>query len=159
MSINTQILSLRTQLQQVQATGEVAPAQVWISRFSVRNRPGGKIYHYYKLVEQVGDKVRQKCYLGKPTSPKYKRWEAAIARRNQVQTLQRQLNKLEQRLSRANDASKPTSRTKGRKATSPSVMLRVPSPLVPQIKILIEQFRTSTRSPAARNEVERSYRR
>lgn len=149
-SLDAQIRSLRTQLQDLQATGEVAPDQVWISRFSARNRPGGKIYHYYKLMEQVGTKVRQKCYLGKPSSPKYKRWEAAIAQRNQIQTLQRQLNKLEQLAERALRAGIPTKITpskpiggRGRKVTYTSVIIRIPEPLVTQVKALTQQFYAS----------------
>lgn len=98
--IQQRIQQIRSQIQLLQAEGEVAPECVWISRFSARNRPGGKVYHYYKLMQEQDNKVKQLCYLGKPSNPKYKRWLAAIERRNQIQELEAIAKRLQRQLVR-----------------------------------------------------------
>ena len=96
--LQQRIQQIRSQIQLLQAEGEVAPERVWISRFSARNRPGGKVYHYYKLMQEQDKKVKQRCYLGKPSNPKYKRWLAAIERRNQIQELEAIAKRLQRQL-------------------------------------------------------------
>ncbi len=103
--IQQRIQQIRSQIQLLQAEGEVASECVWISRFSARNRPGGKVYHYYKLMQEQDNKVKQLCYLGKPSNPKYKRWLAAIERRNQIQELEAIAKRLQRQL--VNEDSAP----------------------------------------------------
>ncbi|MFB2920205.1 MULTISPECIES: hypothetical protein [Aerosakkonema] len=96
--LSNRIQYFRAQIQKIQSEGFVAPAKVWISEFSARNRPGGKIYHYFKLMQLAENKVKQLCYLGKPTNPKYGYWHKAIERRNHIQKLERIIARLEQQL-------------------------------------------------------------
>lgn len=103
--LQQRIQQIRSQIQLLQAEGEVAPDRVWISRFSARNRPGGKVYHYYKLMQEQDKRVKQRCYLGKPSNPKYKRWLAAIERRNQIQELEAIAKRLQRQL--VNEDSSP----------------------------------------------------
>lgn len=102
MDIAARIAALYQQIEQIFSEGEVAAPNTWISSFVVP-KPGGKHYTYYRLMEAApksrssGKKkaAKMKRYLGIRKSPKYKRAQAAIARRNQIQVLTRRIKQLE----------------------------------------------------------------
>lgn len=94
--------ALYQQIEQIQAEGEVAAANTWISSFVVP-KANGKHYTYYRLMEAAPKSnssgkqgvAKMKCYLGTAKSPKYKRAVAEIVRRNQIQVLTKQIKQLE----------------------------------------------------------------
>lgn len=102
MDIAARIATLYQQIEQIEAEGEVAASNTWISSFVVP-KPNGKHYTYYRLMEAAPKSnssgkqraVKMKRYLGSAKSPKYKRVQAAIARRNQIQVLTKQIKQLE----------------------------------------------------------------
>ncbi|OKH35745.1 hypothetical protein NIES2119_19820 [[Phormidium ambiguum] IAM M-71] len=102
MDTAAHIATLYQQIEQIEAQGEVAAANTWISSFVVP-KPNGKHYTYYRLMEAAPKSngsgkqgvAKMKCYLGTAKSPKYKRAMAAIARRNQIQVLTKQIKQLE----------------------------------------------------------------
>ncbi len=55
-------------------------------------------------MQEQDNKVKQRCYLGKPSNPKYKRWLAAIERRNQIQELEAIAKRLQRQLVREDSA-------------------------------------------------------
>lgn len=152
--ITQRLAALRTQIQQILASGEVAPPSTWISPMTARNRPGGRLYHYFKLMQATNSKSRSgkvqgKCieYLGKADNPKYKKWKAAIERRNRIQQLEQLQEKLERMVSvgRQSQPSQPSS-TAQPKATQGSLkryrtsLVRVPTPIKALVLAIIEQF-------------------
>jgi len=91
---------LTTEISQLYASGQVAEPNTWISSYSVNKN--GKRYTYYRLMKADPDKskkgkVRGKMveYLGSAKSAAYKQMKLAIARRNQIQAMKRQLKRLE----------------------------------------------------------------
>ena len=82
------------QMTQLRNSGEIAPDNTWIQKFYVPKN--GNRYEYYRLMKacerksktgKVQGKVEQ--YLGNLGSKLYKRFKAAIDRRNQLKRLQR----------------------------------------------------------------------
>jgi hypothetical protein len=102
MDTAARIATLYQQIEQIEAEGEVAAANTWISSFVVP-KANGKHYTYYRLMEAAPKSnssgkqgvAKMKCYLGTAKSPKYKRAKIAIARRNQIQLLTKQIKQLE----------------------------------------------------------------
>lgn len=146
-ALKQQLQALRSQLQRLVNVGAIAPESTWISRYSVRNRPGGNQYHYYKLVQKVGNRTRQQ-YLGKLGSQKYRYWSGAIARRNQIKKLQKRIaqieKQLEKQLAKVNCDRVATSRAKNRTARqsrkSQTVRVSVPLEILSEVEALIEQY-------------------
>ncbi|WP_013335088.1 hypothetical protein [Gloeothece verrucosa] len=98
MNSNSAVLRISSQIASLEASGEIAEANTWISRFIVY-KPSGKKYIYYRLMRAVRDKegkIKRKFvrYLGKKNSSEHKQMKKAIARRNRIQALQRQLKRL-----------------------------------------------------------------
>ncbi|MFB2838929.1 hypothetical protein [Floridanema evergladense] len=102
MDTAARIATLYQQIEQIQAEGEVAAPNTWISSFVVP-KANGKHYTYYRLMEVAPKSnssgkqraAKMKRYLGTAKSPKYKRAVGAIARRNQIQVLTKQIKQLE----------------------------------------------------------------
>ncbi|MFB2838639.1 hypothetical protein [Floridanema evergladense] len=102
MDISARIAILYQQIEQIEAQGEVAAPNTWISSFVVP-KANGKHYTYYRLMEAAPKSnssgkqgvAKMKCYLGTAKSPKYKCAKVAIARRNQIQILTKQIKQLQ----------------------------------------------------------------
>ncbi|MGK7874745.1 MAG: hypothetical protein AB4426_16000, partial [Xenococcaceae cyanobacterium] len=91
---------LHSQISSIRNSGEVAPPNTWIQKFIVPKKNGAK-YVYYRLMEACTRKSKTgkiqgkvKLYLGKLGSRLHKRYRAAIARRNKLQRLEKQYEKL-----------------------------------------------------------------
>ncbi len=91
--LQQRLKSISQQITQLKK-GEIAPDNTWIQKFYVPKK--GKRYEYYRLMKacdrksktgKIQGKVEQ--YLGKLGSKLYKRFKAAIDRRNQLKRLQR----------------------------------------------------------------------
>ncbi len=92
--LQQRLKSIQEQMTQLRNSGEIAPDNTWIQKFYVPKN--GKRYEYYRLMKacerksktgKIQGKVEQ--YLGKLGSKLYKRFQAAIERRNQLKRLQR----------------------------------------------------------------------
>ena len=86
-------------MQQIRNSGEIAAPNTWIQKFYVPKN--GKRYEYYRLMKACGRKSKTgkiqgqiERYLGKLGSKLYKRFTAAIDRRNQLQKLEKIYQKL-----------------------------------------------------------------
>ncbi len=91
--------SIQKQITQLRNSGEIAPDNTWIQKFSVPRN--GKKYEYYRLMKACAKKSKTgkiqgklEQYLGKLGSKLYKRFKAAIDRRNQLKKLERIYQKL-----------------------------------------------------------------
>lgn len=96
MSFENRRQLIYAEISQIHESGEVAPSNTWISKFSV-TKPNGKRYVYYRLMESDRSrpgKAKMLRYLGSKKSPNYKRFVAAIERRNRLQKLERELKRL-----------------------------------------------------------------
>ena len=92
--LKQRLKSIQEQMTQLRNSGEIAPDNTWIQKFYVPKN--GKRYEYYRLMKacerksktgKIQGQVEQ--YLGKLGSKLYKRFQAAIGRRNQLKKLQR----------------------------------------------------------------------
>ncbi len=86
-------------MQQIRNSGEIAAPNTWIQKFYVPKN--GKRYEYYRLMKACSRKSKTgkiqgqiERYLGKLGSKLYKRFTAAIDRRNQLQKLEKIYQKL-----------------------------------------------------------------
>ena len=86
-------------MQQIRSSGEIAAPNTWIQKFYVPKN--GKRYEYYRLMKACSRKSKTgkvqgqiERYLGKLGSKLYKRFTAAIERRNQLQKLEKIYQKL-----------------------------------------------------------------
>ncbi|MEA5537331.1 hypothetical protein [Crocosphaera sp. XPORK-15E] len=100
----THPMELQARIAQIKGNGQIAPPHTWISSYNVNKN--GKKYTYYRLMKadptrSSHSKVRGKMvkYLGSADSKEYKKMKEAIARRNQLQDLLRQLQTLEKEVS------------------------------------------------------------
>ena len=94
--ITTQLEQIQAEIERIRGSGPVAPDGVTLSSY----RPGGKSYQYFKLVassrifepslrqkkQGKTGKVRHR-HVGKEGSEDYKRWQAAIKRRDDIAKL------------------------------------------------------------------------
>lgn len=94
--LEQRILSLKAQ-------GEIAEPQTWISSYTVTNtnKKGekGKTYTYFRVMKawktkDGQQKARVFKYLGKEGSKAHREAQRAIARRNEIQRLERKLQQL-----------------------------------------------------------------
>ena len=101
-------LLIQTRIAQIKASGKVAPPNTWIGTTSVTKK--GKRYTYYRLMKAVpsaprednpnpSPKTKMVNYLGSADSQAYKEMKAAIARRNEIQRLERKLSTLNKTVS------------------------------------------------------------
>jgi hypothetical protein len=97
--IKERLKSIQEKMLQIRKSGEIAPDFTWIQKFYVPKN--GKRYEYYRLMKAVErksitGKIQGKVekYLGKLGSALYKRFKAAIARRNELKKLERMYQRL-----------------------------------------------------------------
>ena len=107
-------LAIKSKIAQIRASGKVAEPHTWISATSVTKN--GKKYTYYRLLKGFRVKSRsegekhQKTklktkmvrYLGTVESDAYKEMQQAIARRNEIARLLKQLENLEKQVNADN---------------------------------------------------------
>ncbi len=99
-SLEIRLAFLREQMDNIKASGEVAPAGTWIHKYVVPKK-NGKKYYYYRLMKATNKKSKTgsiqgkvNLYLGNAKNKLYKRFKLAISRRNQLKLLQRRYDKL-----------------------------------------------------------------
>jgi hypothetical protein len=104
MTLEEQITALRDRIEAIRAEGAIASDNTWINEFQAgsKRKDGYKYYTYYKLMEAIGKKSktgkiqgRQIAYLGKAVSRKYQEAKGAIDRRNEIQRLESEIQRLE----------------------------------------------------------------
>ncbi len=94
------IAALKVKIQQVFDEGEVAPKGCYVARYQVRQRQ--KVYWYYKLqateeiFEQAKDSKKKSKYkhLGRAGSEEHIAAVVQVARRTQIDELERTINSL-----------------------------------------------------------------
>ncbi len=98
-NIEQRLSFISQRMQQIRNSGEVAAPNTWIQKFYVPKN--GKRYEYYRLMKACSRKSKTgkiqgqiERYLGKLGSKLYKRFVAAISRRNQLQKLEKIYQKL-----------------------------------------------------------------
>ncbi|QYX32714.1 hypothetical protein [Sphaerospermopsis torques-reginae] len=99
--IQQAIATLQLSIQQIQASGEVAPPGCCVLRYQARGKQG--TYWYYKLQAnqpifptQQPDKLSKYKHLGKAGSPNHIHAVLSVARRNQIDHLQSCIDSLRQ---------------------------------------------------------------
>ena len=104
-------LAIKARIAQIRGSGKVADPNTWIGYTHINKN--GKKYTYYRLVKAVrvsksedtdnpsSSQVKGKMvkYLGTVDSEAYKEMKEAIARRNEIQRLERKLQSLDQEVS------------------------------------------------------------
>ena len=93
----------------IKASGEVAAPKTWIAKYAVPRK--GKKYYYYRLMEARERKSKSgkiqgqtKLYLGNSESELYLHHRAAIERRQQLKSLEREYNKLKKKYGTAKES-------------------------------------------------------
>ncbi len=93
------IATVRLQIEQIEATGEMAPPGCFVVRYQARG--SGRTYWYYKLqatepifTTKNGEKTKYQ-HLGKGGSPAHIEALMQVSRRNQIEALQRTLTALD----------------------------------------------------------------
>lgn len=114
-SLKKTITKIENSIKRIEASGEVAPPGIWISKYVVPKNKERK-YVYYRLMEATNSrsctgKTQGKFHqhLGKKDSSKYNRWVSAISRRNQIKSLNRQKQILEIQLKKLEASQKVSS--------------------------------------------------
>ena len=94
------IATVNSQIEQIQASGEIAPAGCFVVRYQARG--SGRTYWYYKLqateaifITKNGQKTKYK-HLGKGGSPEHIKALMEVSRRTQIEALDRTLNALQE---------------------------------------------------------------
>ncbi len=102
-------LAIQARIHQLRSLGKVAAPNTWIGTTSITKK-NGKRYTYYRLMKAVytkatednpnpSRKTKMVQYLGTKDSEAYKQMQQAIARRNEIQRLERKLQRLDQEVS------------------------------------------------------------
>ncbi|MGK7955769.1 MAG: transposase [Crocosphaera sp.] len=102
-------LAIQARIHQLRSMGKVAAPNTWIGTTSITKK-NGKRYTYYRLMKAVyapatkdkpnpSRKTKMVKYLGTKDSTAYKEMQQAIARRNEIQRLERKLQSLDQEVS------------------------------------------------------------
>ncbi|MDJ0719029.1 MAG: hypothetical protein QNJ54_33195 [Prochloraceae cyanobacterium] len=98
-NIEQRLSFISQRIQQIKNSGEIAAPNTWIQKFYVPKN--GKRYEYYRLMKACSRKSKTgkiqgqiERYLGKLGSKLYKKFTAAIDRRNQLQKLEKIYQKL-----------------------------------------------------------------
>ncbi len=135
-------LAIKARIAQIRGSGKVAAPNTWIGYTHINKN--GKKYTYYRLVKAIRvsksddaknpspSQVKGKMvkYLGTVDSAAYKEMKEAIARRNEIQRLERKLQSLDQEVSVAP--------AKNRKPTQAALTTLVRE-LVAQVQGLVEE--------------------
>ncbi len=133
-------LQIKAQIAQIKASGKVAEPHTWISATSVTKN--GKKYTYYRLLkgfrvksDKEGEqsqkpklKTKMVQYLGTADSEAYQEMQQAVARRNEIARLLKQLETLEKQV----NADKSQNKRKPRQ--------RALTTLVMELMALLEQL-------------------
>ncbi len=141
-------VAIKARIAQIRGSGKVADPNTWIGYTHINKN--GKKYTYYRLVKAVRvaksdnadhpspSKVKGKMvkYLGTVDSPAYKEMKEAIARRNEIQRLERKLQNLDQEVSVA--------QTKNRKPRQAALTTLV-TELVDLVQGLVEEIASMKR--------------
>ncbi len=136
----TSSLAVKAQIAQIRASGKVAEPHTWISATSVTKN--GKKYTYYRLLkgfrvksDKEGEqsqkpklKTKMVQYLGTADSEAYQEMQQAVARRNEIARLLKQLETLEKQV----NADKSQNKRKPRQ--------RALTTLVMELMALLEQL-------------------
>ena len=136
-------LAIKARIAQIRGSGKVADPNTWIGYTHINKN--GKKYTYYRLVKAVkvcksndGDnpspsevKGKMVKYLGTADSAVYKEMKAAIARRNEIQRLERKLQSLDQEVS----VAQPQKRQPKEQAALTTLVTE----LVEQVQGLVEE--------------------
>ncbi len=136
-------LAIKARIAQIRGSGKVADTNTWIGYTHINKN--GKKYTYYRLVKAVRTpksneadntskiKVKGKMvkYLGTKDSTAYKEMQQAIARRNEIQRLERKLQNLDKEVSVAS--------TKKRKPKQAALTTLVRD-LVEQVQTLVAEL-------------------
>ena len=102
-------LALQARIAQLRSQGKVADPNTWIGTTSITKK-NGKRYTYYRLMKAVYPpatednpnptrKTKMVQYFGTADSEAYKEMQDAIARRNEIQRLERKLQNLDKEVS------------------------------------------------------------
>ncbi len=102
-------LPIQARIAQLRSQRKVAPRNTWIGTTSITKK-NGKRYTYYRLMKAVYPpatednpnpprRTKMVRYLGTKDSTAYKEMQQAIARRNEIQRLERKLQSLDQEVS------------------------------------------------------------
>ena len=99
---NQQLADYVQKLEDIKAEGEIAPPSCWIVRYQAKGRGG--TYWYYRwmssesiFVNSKGKRSSSK-YIGKAGSEAYLEAVSMVARRGQIEAIERAINTLSKRL-------------------------------------------------------------
>ncbi|MGK7957840.1 MAG: transposase [Crocosphaera sp.] len=132
--------AIKARIVQLRSQGKVAPPNTWIGTTSITKK-NGKRYTYYRLMKAVyppatednpnpSRKTKMVQYLGTKESAEYKEMKETIARRNEIQRLERKLQSLDQEVSVA------SGKKRQRKKAALTTLVRE---LVAQVQGLVEE--------------------
>ena len=136
-------LAIKARIAQIRGSGKVAAPNTWIGYTHINKN--GKKYTYYRLVKAVRvaksndadnpspSQVKGKMvkYLGTVDSAAYKEMKEAIARRNEIQRLERKLQSLDKEVSVA--------QTKKRQHNKQAALTTLVTELGAQVQGLVEE--------------------
>ena len=135
-------LVIQARINQLRSQGKVAAPNTWIGTTSITKK-NGKRYTYYRLMKAVYPpvtedkpnptrKTKMVQYLGRADSVAYQEMKEAIARRNEIQRLERKLQSLNQEVGVAT--------TKKRQRKEQAALTRLVEELVVQVQGLVEEM-------------------
>ena len=141
-------VAIKARIAQIRGSGTVAQPNTWIGYTHINKN--GKKYTYYRLVKAVrisktndADNCQKKPvkgkmvqYLGTKDSTAYKEMQQAIARRNEIQRLERKLQSLDQEVSVASAKKRQPKQ---------AALTTLVSELVAQVQGLVEELAWITR--------------
>ncbi len=136
-------LAIKARIAQIRASGTVAQPNTWIGYTHINKN--GKKYTYYRLVKAVRiykgndadnptkSQVKSKMvkYLGTADSEAYKEMKDEIARRNEIQRLERKLQSLDKEVSVAQCKKRPQKQ---------AALMKLVSELVEQVQGLASEI-------------------
>ena len=142
-------LAIKARIAQIKASGPVADPNTWIGYSTITKK--GKKYTYYRLMKAVPNKKKPELdnspkskvkgkmaqYLGSEDSQAYKKMKEAIARRNEIQRLERKLQEMEKAVSEGQHLIK--------QQKQPSLTILVKE-LMKQVESLQVEFRAKIES-------------
>ncbi len=134
-------LVILARIAQLRSQGKVAAPKTWIGTTSITKK-NGKRYTYYRLMKAVYPSATEDNpnptrstkmlrYLGTKESVAYKEMKEAIARRNEIQRLERKLQSLDQEVGVA--------LTQKRQRNKQAALTTLVTELVAQVQGLVEE--------------------
>ncbi|WP_107668922.1 hypothetical protein [Cyanothece sp. BG0011] len=139
----TTVAEIQEQIEKIRASGDIAPPNTWIGSSSIKKKD--KKHTYYRLLKADYDnrtksgkpKTKMVSYLGSADNEKYLNMKAAIERRNQIEKLLKELEKLEKEV----NTTQPSKRKPRQPALTTLVM-----ELITQVQTLqndIQELKTT----------------